>query len=49
MFTMVFIGLSHNDGQFGPGVWIGWPNRLLVVAYCVWLATAARIADQLQA
>lgn len=33
---------SMYDGHFGPDVRIGWPNRLIVVAYCSWLlATAA--------
>jgi len=32
MFAMVFMGLSQTGGEFGPGVWIGWPNRLLVLA-----------------
>lgn len=31
--------LLNNDGQLGPGVWIGWPNRLLVAAYSGWLIT----------
>ena len=29
------------DGQFGPGVTIGWPSRLLIVSYCLWILTAA--------
>jgi hypothetical protein len=48
MFATVFIGLSQSGGEFGPGVPAGWPNRLLVVTYCVWLITAAWRADQLR-
>lgn len=29
-------------GGFGPDVPVGWPNRLVMLAYCVWLITAAR-------
>jgi hypothetical protein len=46
MFAAVFIGLSQSGGEFGSDVQAGWPNRLLVVAYCAWLITAARRADQ---
>lgn len=47
MFAMVFIGLSQSGGQFGPDVLAGWPNRLLVAAYCAWLMAAAWHTDQL--
>ncbi len=49
MVATVFIGLSRSGGEFGPDVPIGWPNRLLVVAYCAWLITAAWYADRLRA
>jgi hypothetical protein len=49
MFATVFIGLAQSGGEFGPDVPAGWPNRLLVVAYCVWLITAAWHADRLRA
>ena len=48
MFATVFIGLSLSGGQFGPGVPAGWPNRLLVVAYCAWLIAVAWRADRLR-
>jgi hypothetical protein len=42
---IMFIGsvsmMLPSDGQFGPDVLAGWPNRLLVVMYCVWLITVA--------
>ncbi|GCE28568.1 hypothetical protein KDA_40520 [Dictyobacter alpinus] len=28
-------------GKFGPNVWIGWPNRLVMVAYSGWLMIVA--------
>ncbi len=42
MVIMMFIGLSQSGGEFGPGVLIGWPNRLVVLAYCGWLMVVAR-------
>jgi hypothetical protein len=43
---IVFIGsvsmMLPSDGQFGPDVLVGWPNRFLVVSYCAWLITVAR-------
>jgi hypothetical protein len=48
MFAAVFVGLWLSGGEFGPDVPAGWPNRFLVVAYCVWLITAARQAERLR-
>lgn len=48
MVAILFIGLAQSGGEFGPDVLIGWPNRLLVVLYCAWLATAAWFANRLQ-
>lgn len=42
MMTIMFIGLSQSGGEFGPNVLIGWPNRLVVLAYCVWTMVVAR-------
>jgi hypothetical protein len=39
---VMFVGLSQNGNEFGPGVPIGWPNRIAVLTYCGWLITAAR-------
>lgn len=36
--------LSASNGEFGPSVLVGWPNRLEVLGYCVWLVVAARQA-----
>jgi hypothetical protein len=35
MMLAVGITLPLHHG-FGPGVWIGWPNRLVMLAYTVW-------------
>jgi hypothetical protein len=43
----VALMLPRSNGEFGPDVLVGWPNRLLVVAYCVWLMVAAWRAAQL--
>ncbi len=29
------------DGNFGPGVAVGWPSRLLMVSYCLWFLVTA--------
>lgn len=29
------------DGNFGPGVAVGWPSRLLMVSYCLWFIVIA--------
>jgi hypothetical protein len=41
MLLPLFVLLPQNDGKFGPSVIIGWPNRLLVVAYCAWAMVVA--------
>lgn len=43
----LFIGLSRNGGEFGPGVPVGWPNRLLFLAYGLWLMVVAGRAARL--
>jgi hypothetical protein len=44
--TMVALGvmLSGSGGAFGPDVPVGWPNRLEILAHCVWFALVARAA-----
>lgn len=50
MQVLLFTGLARTGGEFGPEVLVGWPNRILIVAYCAWLLTAAsqavRLVDQ---
>ena len=48
MVAIMVIGLSQSGGEFSPGVLIGWPNRLVVLAYCGWLMAAARGAIQVE-
>jgi Protein of unknown function (DUF998) len=47
MYVTMIAMLTQNQGKFGPNVLIGWPNRLLVVAYCAWLIAIAWSALQL--
>lgn len=30
-----------NGGKFGPGIFVGWPNRLYIISCCIWLMTVA--------
>lgn len=48
MNATIALLLPQHGGRFGPAVWIGWPNRLLVVAYAAWLILAARSARRLR-
>ena len=48
MVALMFIGLSQTGGNLGPGVWIGWPNRLVFVASCTWLMFTAGQALRLR-
>jgi hypothetical protein len=47
MVAMLIIGLSRSGGVFDPGVLIGWPNRLVVVAQCAWPIVVALRTIQL--
>ena len=47
MLATLFTGLSHTGGEFGPHVLIGWPNRILIVAYSAWLMAVASQAVKL--
>lgn len=47
MLASVLIGLSQG-AEFGVDIFVGWPNRLLIVAYCLWTATVAWCAGRLQ-
>lgn len=33
-------------GRVGPEIWSGWPNRLMVVCYHIWLITTALMAKR---
>jgi hypothetical protein len=45
MLATVFSGLARS-GSFGPSVLIGWPNRLLLLTYGIWLMIVAWWAAQ---
>jgi hypothetical protein len=45
MIALVAVQLPHAGG-FGPTVWVGWTNRLVMVVYSGWLLTAAWYALQ---
>jgi hypothetical protein len=38
---IVSTAINPDAGRVGPEVYLGWPNRLLVVVYNVWLITIA--------
>ena len=40
-FVSVGVMVSQSGGTFGPDVLVGWPNRIEIVAYSVWLMTVA--------
>jgi hypothetical protein len=40
MNIAVFTGFSPS-GEINPGAWLGWANRLLIIAYDVWLMVVA--------
>ncbi|HEX5941484.1 MAG TPA: DUF998 domain-containing protein [Anaerolineales bacterium] len=40
MNIAIFTGFSQT-GEANPGAWFGWANRFLILAYNVWLMTAA--------
>ena len=45
MIALLVVQLPHAGG-FGPTVWVGWTNRLVMVVYSGWLLTAAWYALQ---
>ena len=40
MNIAVFTGFSQT-GELNPGAWLGWANRLLIIAYNMWLMAVA--------
>lgn len=46
-FSSLSVMLSQHDGRFGPDVLVGWPNRLEMLAYSVWLTVVAWHTAQL--
>jgi hypothetical protein len=42
------ISMGSYDGNFGPDVKVGWPNRMVIVSYCLWVIAAATHAAKLR-
>lgn len=42
--SLVSLGvmLTQSEGRFGPDVPVGWPNRIEIAGYCLWLILVAR-------
>ena len=47
-FISLGVMLSQSGGKFGPGVLVGWPNRIEITAYSVWLMVVAWQAIQVR-
>ena len=47
-FFSLGVMVSQSGGKFGPDVLVGWPNRIEMLAYCVWLMTVAWQAVKLR-
>lgn len=46
-FVSMGVILSQSNGKFGPDVFVGWPNRLEVIGYCIWSILIAKCAERL--
>lgn len=44
MNVAVFTAFSQSSEQLSQDAWVGWANRLLIIAYDVWLMAVARRA-----
>jgi hypothetical protein len=40
-FVSIGVMVSQSGGKFGPEVLVGWPNRIEIIAYSVWLMVVA--------
>jgi hypothetical protein len=40
-FVSLGVMMSTSEGKFGPNVLVGWPNRIEIICYCVWLLVVA--------
>lgn len=41
MVLVIVVLPRRHGGTFGPKVWVGWPNRLVMVSYYTWLTVTA--------
>jgi len=39
--------INPSAGRLGPEVYLGWPNRFMVVVYVIWLVTVARQVERI--
>jgi hypothetical protein len=47
LFGTIAISLA-NGIEFGSNMLVGWPNRFLIVAYCIWTITVAWSSERLR-
>ncbi|HEY0678292.1 MAG TPA: DUF998 domain-containing protein [Chitinophagaceae bacterium] len=40
-FVSMIVMLTISNGKFGPGVSVGWPNRIEMAGYVIWLMVVA--------
>jgi hypothetical protein len=40
-FIVFLMAVVPSDGKFGPDVPVGWPGRIEILAYCMWLMVVA--------
>jgi hypothetical protein len=48
-FASVGVMVSQSSGRFGPDVLVGWPNRIEIVVYSLWVMVVSRQAIRLSA
>ena len=48
-FASVGVMVSQSGGRFGPDVLVGWPNRIEIVAYSLWVMVVSWQAIRLSA
>lgn len=48
VFIILTIKMLPSDGTFGPNVLLGWPNRIEILAYAVWVMLVAWQAIKLR-
>ena len=48
-FVSMGVMVSQSGGRFGPDVLVGWPNRIEILAYSVWLMVMAWQAVRVRA
>lgn len=47
-FASLAVMLDQSHGRFGPDVLVGWPNRLEILGYAVWVITIASYAIRIR-